>query len=103
MAGSTPLPLSLPRAAAILREASRNGSTVVFTRHALERMRKRRILRTQVLRCLERGRIIEGPAADLHGNWTCRVAGLAEGHRLTVAVAVAPPEKVIVITAFWEE
>ena len=103
MAGPIPFPLSRPRAAAILREAARTGSKVVFTHHAARRMRQRGILRTQVLRCLGRGRIVEGPAADLHGNWTCRVAGLAEGRALSVAVAITLPEGVIVITAFWGE
>ncbi|MSP81183.1 MAG: DUF4258 domain-containing protein [Rhodospirillales bacterium] len=103
MAGPTPFPLSRPRATAILREAARTGADVVFTHHAARRMRQRGILRTQVLRCLGRGRIVEGPAADLHGNWTCRVAGLAEGRALSVAVAIVLPEGVIVITAFWGE
>jgi len=103
MAGPVPLPLSRPRAAAILRAAADDGGKVVFTDHALRRMRQRRILRTQVLRCLGRGRIVEGPAADLHGNWTCRMTGRAEGRGLSVAVAIQPPDGVIVITAFWGE
>lgn len=103
MAGPVPLPLSRPRAAAILRESARDGDKVVFTDHAARRMRQRGILRTQVLGCLGRGRIVEGPAADLHGNWTCRVAGLAEGRKLSVAVAIELSGGVIVITAFWGE
>jgi hypothetical protein len=103
MAGPVPLPLSRPRAAAILRAAADDGGKVVFTGHALRRMRQRRILRTQVLRCLGRGRIVEGPAADIHGNWTCRIVGLAEGRKLSVAVAIELPDGVVVITAFWGE
>lgn len=107
--GPRPIPLSRPAAIAVLREAAATGSRVEFTAHALERMRMRRIVRTQVLRCLARGRITEGPAADMHGNWTCRLEGLAEGRGIGVAVAIEPADKVgsrrsdqvIVITAFW--
>lgn len=103
MAGPVLLPLARPRAAAILRAAAADGGKVVFTDHALRRMRQRRILPTQVLGCLGRGRIVEGPARDLHGNWTCRVAGRAEGRSLSVAVAIELPDGVVVITAFWGE
>lgn len=103
MAEAMPFPLSRTRAAAILREAAQAEDRVAFTGHAVRRMRQRRITRLQVLNCLMRGRIVEGPAPDIHGNWTCRVEGFAAGHTIGVAVAIIPPDEVVIITLFWVE
>lgn len=101
MAGATPFPLSRARAAAILREAAQSTDRVEFTFHARQQMRRRRITVAQVLHCLMRGHIAEGPAPDVRGNWSCRVEGMAAGRGLGVAAAIEVTADVVVITAFW--
>jgi hypothetical protein len=104
VAGSRSVSLTKAAALAILRAAARDSGLIVFTDHAIRRMRERHITRTQVMRCLGTGRIAEGPAPAVRGGWTCRVEGLAEGRGLAVAVALDPPkEDVIVITGFWTD
>ena len=100
--GAQPLPLTKAATLVLLRSAARDSGRVVFTDHAIRRMRERRITRTQVLRCLAAGRIVEGPARDIRAGWACRVEGVAEGRGLAVAVALDPSrEDVVVITGFW--
>lgn len=82
MAGATPFLLSRPKAAAILREAAQTTDRVEFTVHARQQMRRRQITAAQVLRCLMRGHIADGPAPDVRGNWTCRVEGVIAGRGL---------------------
>lgn len=101
MPRATPFPLSRPKAAAILREAAQATDRVEFTVHARQQMRRRRITVAQVLHCLMRGRIAEGPAPDVRGNWTCRVEGVVAGRGLGVAAAIEITADVVVITAFW--
>ena len=101
MSGATPFPLSRPKAAAILRQAAQAEDRVAFTGHAVRRMRQRHITRLQVLNCLARGRIVEGPVPDVHGNWACRVEGFAAGRTLGVAAAIIPPDEAVIVTAFW--
>jgi hypothetical protein len=95
-----PLQLTVPAALKIIRNAAADSWRVSFTAHALKRMRERRITRTQVLRCLELGSIIEGPSRDHHGNWVCSVQRLAAGDPVGVVVAIEPTSNLIVITAF---
>jgi hypothetical protein len=96
-----PLQMSTPAALKIIRAAATDPAPrVAFLDHALKQMRKRRITRTQVLRCLEIGSITEGPTRDLHGNWTCRVERLVAGDPVGVVVAIEPTSNLIVITAF---
>jgi hypothetical protein len=101
MPGATPFPLSRPKAAAILRQAAQAEDRVAFTIHAVRQMRRRHITRLQVFNCLARGRIVEGPAPDVYGNWTCRVEGFAAGQTIGVAAAIIPPDEVVIITVFW--
>ena len=100
MAGAAPFPLTAAKARVLLREAARDSARVAFTDHAVSQMRRRRITRAQVLRCLGNGRIAEGPAVDVRGRWSCRVEGMAEGRGIGVAAGFEAPG-IVVITAFW--
>lgn len=97
------LPLSGPIALKIIREAGKDSSRVFFTTHAWARMRQRRISTTQVLRCLCKGKISEGPAPDaMKGGWKCTVEHYTAGEQIGVAVGIETIEsrEVSVITVF---
>jgi Domain of unknown function (DUF4258) len=62
-------------------------------------MKKRRISVEQVLTCLEKGMMTEGPSLDVHGYWRCTMERLVAGDELTVAVAFNSRESVVVVIA----
>ena len=77
-------------------------SRVFITNHAKDRMAERGVTRVQVLRCLKRGTITEGPYQDLaHGSWKLNVEAYTAGDLLTVVAAVNADEngeRIIVVT-----
>lgn len=82
----------------MIREAATDSARVYLSGHAEKRMRQRRITRVQVLECLRRGQITEGPVLDIKGNWTCRVERLVAGDQVKVAVAIERRSNLTVIT-----
>ena len=97
-----PVPIWMNDATALklLREIASDSSRVIFTNHALQRMRQRKVSTAQVLACLQRGIVAEPVALDLHGNWKLTVTHRAAGMDLDVAVAIDVPKRAIVITVF---
>ena len=100
MADPVPLRMNDATALKVLREIAADSARVVFTHHALQRMRQRKVSTAQVLACLQRGIVAEPVALDLHGNWKLTVTHRAAGMDLNVAVAIDPPKRAIVITVF---
>jgi hypothetical protein len=82
------LRLSVAKAREILREVAKDSARVFFTPHAEKRMVKRKITRTQVIRCLASGQIKEGPARGIKGNWEVAVEAMSAGDVLHVAAAL---------------
>jgi hypothetical protein len=84
-----------------LRAAAGAPERIVWTAHAMQRMQRRGILVTQVREVFRAGWLTEGPVFDVvHGSWGCRIEARVAGDNLAVAVAIMPPDGVIVITAF---
>lgn len=99
----TPFRMSAARALEIVREAAADSARVFFTGHAEARMKKRRITRTQVMRCLKTGTFTEGPILGLKGNWECRLECLTAGEHIGVALAIEPDSDkryIVIITVF---
>jgi hypothetical protein len=92
--------LTAPVALRIIREAAKDSGYVVFLGHAERQMKKRRITRPQVLACLSRGVITEGPYLDAKGCWRCRMERTAAGDNVAVAVAIDDEKRLIVVTVF---
>ena len=93
-------PVSLLRT---VREVAKESGRIKLTRHARERMAQRGISFSQVLHCLRTGRIDEGPAKNVHGDWAFRMVGTAAGEAIQVAAALATDgrgNRIIVITAY---
>ncbi len=95
--------LSPTTAKRLLSELARDSKRVFFTNHAEERMQQRGISRLQVLRCLQHGNLIEGPARDVHGKWVVTVEVLSAGDVVTVVAALDHDDAgnfVLVITTY---
>ena len=93
-----------PQAQAILADLARDSGNIIVTHHAQERMDERGITWRQVVRCLEKGTITEGPAPDLKGGWKLTVETISAGDPLAVVAAVtedAQGNKAIVVTAYY--
>lgn len=61
-------------------------------------MISRRINFSQILACLEKGKITEGPYLDIKGYWRSTMEHLSAGDELAVVVSFNSRESVVVIT-----
>lgn len=72
-----------------IRARVASSDNVVFIPHARQQMRKRGVDALQVIRCLQRGFITEGPYRDIKsGQWRCNVEAIAGGDLLRVVVEI---------------
>lgn len=100
MAEPVPLRMNDATALKVLREIAQDSAQVIFTHHARQRMRQRKVSPVQVLTCLQRGIVSESVALDVHGNWKLTVTHRVAGKELDVAVAIDVAKRAIVITVF---
>ena len=100
MAKPVQLVLSRPKALALVRELAGESGNVIFSDHALKRMRQRRVTPKMVLQCLLFGVIVEGPVLSLKGTWELAIQRMAAGERLRVALAIDLPSRLIIITVY---
>lgn len=88
----------------LVREIAKDSGKVIVTKHAIARMRQRRITLLQVLDVLRKGTLSEPASLDIHGNWKVTVQCKTCGENVTVAGAIdmaqAPGKRVFVITVF---
>ena len=63
------LALSVDAARRIVHKLAAESGRVYVTPHAANRLRERGITRPQVIECLRKGRITEGPALGTRGHW----------------------------------
>ena len=84
----------------LLREIARDSARVIFTAHARQRMRPRKVTPVQLMACLQYGTVSEPVALDMYGNWKLTVSHRVAGGDLNVAVAIDVPNRAIVITVF---
>jgi hypothetical protein len=95
-----PLRLTAPAALKIIREIAADSGRVVTAPHAKKRMKQRRITMQQVLACLQRGNLIEGPALMPDGDWRCTLQRLIAGDDVTVVAEFNSRERLLVVTVF---
>jgi hypothetical protein len=81
MGSVLPFPLDKARAQAMLRALP--SGRVFFTRHAEKRMFERGISAPDVLDCLRKGRVTEGPARMPKGAWRLTLAWFRAGHEIS--------------------
>jgi len=76
---------------------------IIFTGHALKRMRQRKVSRAQVLKCLIHGFVSENPHMDIKGSWKLNITTVTAGQPLTVTAVLGKDssgDNVIIITVF---
>ncbi|EDX0371751.1 DUF4258 domain-containing protein [Salmonella enterica] len=88
MADIIPYPLTRSKALEIIRDLARTSSRQFYTRHAKERMRERGFSTTDVLDCLQKGRISEGPFQAANGNWQFTMVWFRAGAHIQVVAAL---------------
>lgn len=95
------VPMEKPenRAVRRAREAADETHRIIWTNHIKEQMLKRSITTEQVLTCLEKGRITEGPAPDIKGGWKFNLCCVAAGDEVEIVIVVNLDEDVVLITA----
>ena len=100
MGNGVPFKVGRPQALAMVREIASRKKGVAIVSHARTRLEQCGITRRQVMICLQRGSITEGPFLNNHGNWQVNVSRLAAGEQITCVVAIEWDRRLIVISAF---
>jgi Domain of unknown function (DUF4258) len=72
----------------IVRRLAQDSSAVFITDHASKRMVQRKVTRVQVIECLLKGVITEGPALDIKGSWKFTISRAVCGDALSAVVAL---------------
>lgn len=100
------IPIDLTTSAALrqIRELVKDSANIFLIPHARQSMKKRHITLAQVIDCLRKGSITEGPYRDIgSGNWRIRMEYYTSGQYLTVVAEIFTNnnnEKILVITTF---
>lgn len=86
----TPLPVVLNDANFLkrLRLAAADSANVLIVTHAKKRMVERRITRSQVIACLQKGTVSESAYLTPRGDWKATVSHRTAGDNVSVAVAI---------------
>jgi len=92
--------LSVHDALKMVRQLAQDSKNVFVVTHAQTRQRQRQISRRQIMTCLQKGVITEGPFLNHHGNWQVNVSRIAAGQSITCVVAIELERKLIVVTVF---
>jgi hypothetical protein len=90
--------LSRSDAIKLVRELAADSANVALTKHCRERMQERDVTLRQILDCLLKGIISDGPAIDINGNWKMDIYRAI--YDLTCVVAIEWRSRLIVITVF---
>jgi Domain of unknown function (DUF4258) len=80
--------LSTTNASRIIRRLAQNSGAVFITSHASKRMAQRKVTRPQVIDCITKGAITEGPAVDIKGSWKVTVSRAVCGDHISVVLAL---------------
>lgn len=104
MAKVAAIPSPLDMAVDKIRKLAADSANVYFVGHASSRMEERGIVQTQVIECLQRGTVVEGPVWDSYqqSGWKVTMDLFCAGKSLGVAAKLVEKgdSHIIVITAF---
>ena len=95
--------LSRDRIRQMVRQTAEDSSRVIFTKHAFEKMRERKITVTEVLRCLRKGLVREGPTEEIRGGWRLTLEVLSAGEPVAVVAVLSHDSDgnlVVVVTTY---
>ena len=93
---------SIPQLQKYIRETAKNTANIFLTRHSKERMKKRKVLLSEVYECIQQGIISLIPEEDIKTNQLiCRMERYVCGRNLQVCVALDDDDpSLIVVTVF---
>lgn len=95
-----PRKLSAHDAMKLIKWVAQDSKSVFIVRHAKTRQRQRQISRRQIINCLQKGSVSEGPFVNNYGNWQVDVMRCVAGEEVTCGVAIEWAKRLVVITAF---
>jgi hypothetical protein len=95
-----PEKLSKHEALGLVRRIAQDSKNVFVAPHAKQRQAKHGISRRQIMTCLAKGVITEGPFVNKYGNWQVNVSRLAAGEQITCAVAIEWQDQLVVVTVY---
>lgn len=84
----------------IIRDIAEDTERVMFLPHAKLRQKQRRIDDSQVLMCLRKGHVVEGPFQDIKGHWRCTLRRLVAGDDVSIVVSFNTSDRLLVIAVF---
>lgn len=80
--------LSAAQAQNKLREIADQSDKVFITKHARQRMSRRKVTYRQVICCLKHGTLDEGPYREPNGSWKMKLSCVSAGDALNVIVVL---------------
>jgi hypothetical protein len=95
-----PVKLSKHEALMLVRRVAQDSKNVFVSPHARGRQKKHGITRRQLMTCLAKGVITEGPFLNKYGNWQVNVSRLAAGEQITCTVAIEWQDQLVVVTVY---
>jgi len=104
MAKMIAMPSPLDKAVDEIRKLAEDSVNIFFVGHASSQMTDRGIIQTQVIECLRRGVVVEGPAWDTYQQkgWKVTMESFCAGRSIGVAAKLVEEgdSHILVITAF---
>lgn len=97
---SQPSRLTEHEALKLIHKLAQDSKHVFVVGHAKHKQKRRHISRRQIMCCLQKGRISEGPFINIYGNWQVNVSRLAAGEEITCTVAIEWQSQLVVVTVF---
>jgi hypothetical protein len=86
--GQPPSKLSKQQALAVVREFAKDSRDVFPVGHARQRLKQHRFTRRQMMTCLQKGVVTEGPALNSRGHWQVNITRMAAGEEMTCVVVI---------------
>lgn len=92
---------SIPQLEKHIRSVAKDTHRIVFTEHALKRMRQRKITNDVVLSTLRAGRIKRQPEPNvMKGSLECRMDHFVAGQDIGIIVAISDDDpNLVIVTA----
>lgn len=88
MSNLLPFPLPKKKALELIRELSQGSDRIFYSKHARLRMTEREISMPDVMDCLAKGQITEGPYKAPGGDWRFTISWFRAGSPLQVVGAI---------------
>jgi FAD synthase len=100
----TALRLTAAGAQRRIRQLAEHSDTIVWTRHAEDRMLERDFSTRDVLTALRLGTVENAPECPRQGHWKCKVThGHHRGRAMGVVTVIVHDKQLHVVTVEWED